>query len=81
MFMVGSLAAGYVNVTTPLVFANSTGLSFSVQNTLDSIAPGLLSLGTLFLSYFVTKKFKNFLWTALIMLAFGIVLGCLGIIV
>lgn len=81
MFMIGALAAGYINVTTPLVFANSTGLSFSVQNTLDSIAPGLLSLGTLFLSYFVTKKLKNFLWTALIMLAFGIVLGCLGIIV
>jgi PTS system mannose-specific IID component len=81
MFMIGALAANYVSVTTPLVFNSSTGLSFSVQDTLDSIAPGLLSLGTLFVSYFVTKKFKNFLWTALIMLALGIVLGCLGIIV
>lgn len=80
MFMIGALGAGYVNVTTPLAFTSSSGLSFSVQDTLNSIAPGLLSLGALFVSYFVTKKFKKFLWTALIMLALGIVLGCLGII-
>ena len=80
MFSIGALAANYINVTTPLVFSSATGLSFSVQGTLDSIAPGLLSLGTLFVSYFVTKKFKNFTWTALIMLALGIVLGCLGIL-
>ncbi|MCC8138687.1 MAG: PTS system mannose/fructose/sorbose family transporter subunit IID [Lachnospiraceae bacterium] len=80
MFMIGALGAGYVSVTTPLVFSSATGLSFSVQDTLDSIAPGLLSLAALFTSYYVTKKFKNFLWTALIMLAIGLVLGCLGII-
>lgn len=81
MFMIGALAASYVNVTTPLTFTSATGLSFSLQNTLDSIAPGLLSLGALLISYFATKKFKNFLWTALIMLAIGIVLGMFGIII
>lgn len=80
MFSIGALAANYIGVTTPLVFSSATGLSFSVQGTLDSIVPGLLSLATLFVSYFVTKKFKNFTWTALIMLAIGVVLGCLGII-
>jgi mannose/fructose/N-acetylgalactosamine-specific phosphotransferase system component IID len=81
MFMIGALAAGYVNVTTPLTFTSSTGVSAALQDTLDSIAPGLLSLGALFTSYYVTKKFKNFLWTALIMLAIGLVLGMLGIII
>ena len=79
--MIGALAAGYVNVTTPLTFTSSTGVSAALQDTLDSIAPGLLSLGALFTSYYVTKKFKNFLWTALIMLAIGLVLGMLGIII
>lgn len=81
MFMIGALGASYVTVTTPLEFSSATGLSFALQDTLDSIAPGILSLCTLFISYFVTKKFKNFLWTCLIMLAIGLVLGLLGIIV
>ncbi|MDR1766040.1 MAG: PTS system mannose/fructose/sorbose family transporter subunit IID [Lachnospiraceae bacterium] len=80
MFMIGALGATYVKVTTPIAIPTSNLGSFSIQNTLDSIAPGLLSLGTIFLSFWITKKFKNFLWTALIMFGIALVLGLLGII-
>ncbi len=79
MFMVGALAASYVTVSTPITITLTTG-SLAIQDTLDGIIPGLLPLGTVALSYFITKRTKNFLVTALSILALGVVLGCLGII-
>lgn len=80
MFMAGAMGAGYVNVTTPIEIGAGAMGAASIQGILDGIAPGLLSLGAIFLSYFISKKFGKFIITALSMLVIGLVLGCLGII-
>lgn len=80
MFMAGAMGAGYVSVTTPITIGAGAMGAASIQGILDSIAPGLLSLGAIFLSYFISKKSGKFIVTAVSIMAVGLVLGCLGII-
>lgn len=80
MFMMGVLAANYISCTTPLVINTSAGVTYAIQEFLDSLLPGLLPLGVFFLAYWITKKRKNYLVTALVILAIALVCGFLGIL-
>lgn len=53
--MMGILAGNYVNVTSSLEFSIS-GRPFNVQETLDSILPGILPLLTVGGVYFYYKR-------------------------
>ena len=56
VFMMGALAASYVDISTPLSFSIN-GEEMVVQDMLDSIIKGLLPLGFVMGSYFFLKKF------------------------
>lgn len=56
VFMMGALAASYVDISTPLQFAIN-GEEMVVQDMLDSIIKGLLPLGFVMGSYLFLKKF------------------------
>ena len=75
LFMMGVLAANYVKVTSSLAFTIS-GKEFVIQDTLDTVFPGLLPILTVFgvYGYFV-KKGMN-VTKALIGLT--VILGILG---
>ena len=77
LFMMGILAANYVKVTSSLAFTIS-GKEFVIQDTLDTVFPGLLPILTVFgvYGYFV-KKGMN-VTKALIGLT--VILGVLGAI-
>ena len=79
MFMVGALAASYVTTATGIMLPAGELGQMPLQEVLNGIVPGILPLGMVGLSYFVTKKGKNFLWTALIILGVSILFGLLGI--
>lgn len=56
MFMMGALASSYVSLTTVLEIPLQSG-SIVVQEMIDAIAPGLLSLAAVFGAYwFISKK-------------------------
>ncbi|WP_196601849.1 PTS system mannose/fructose/sorbose family transporter subunit IID [Pectinatus frisingensis] len=75
IFMMGILAASYVNVKTPLAFTIS-GKAFVVQDLLDKILPGILPLITVLSVYvYFTKKGLK-ITQALLWLT--VVLGVLG---
>jgi mannose/fructose/N-acetylgalactosamine-specific phosphotransferase system component IID len=68
MFMMGTLAANYVDVTTPIAFSLN-GEEMAIQDFLDGIVKGLLPLGFVMGTYFFLKKFPyKILWALLIML-------------
>lgn len=81
LFMMGGLAASYVNVSTPLVL-NTGNVNLSVQaDVLDKIVPGLLPLLTVTGVYILIDKIKrNYSLAVLIILAAGLILGGLGIL-
>lgn len=56
VFMMGALAASYVDISTPLSFTIN-GEEMVVQDMLDGIIKGLLPLGFVMGSYFFLKKF------------------------
>lgn len=56
MFMMGALASSYVSLTTVLEIPLQSG-SIVVQEMIDAITPGLLSLAAVFGAYrFISKK-------------------------
>ena len=82
LFMMGTLAAQYVNVNIGLNWAGNEGASVNIQAILDSIIPGLLTILTVFgvYRYQSSEKgstMKATLWLTLI----GLICGCLGILV
>ena len=80
LFMMGGLAASYVNVSTPLTI-NTGSTVFKVQDVLDKILPGLLPLLTVTGVYFLIDKIKrNYSLAVLIILVASLALGGLGIL-
>lgn len=64
IFMMGTLSGSLVKLSTPLTV--NVGNGFAVQDILDKIAPGLLPLGVIVLSYYLMKyrkvKMNTILW-------------------
>ncbi|MBZ2175996.1 PTS system mannose/fructose/sorbose family transporter subunit IID [Schnuerera sp. xch1] len=56
LIMMGALSASYISLTTPLKFNFSGGTTIVIQEILDTIAPNLLSLATVFIIYGYIKK-------------------------
>ncbi|CAK7030074.1 PTS system mannose/fructose/sorbose family transporter subunit IID [Fusobacterium varium] len=56
LFMMGALAASYINVKTPMEIAVKNSQPILLQQILDSIIPGLLELTAVFVIYFYMKK-------------------------
>lgn len=73
--VVGGVLASWVNVTTSLKLYNSNGKVFlNLQNQLDSIFPGLLTvLITIFCWWLMSKKHVSAIWTMLILVAISFV--------
>lgn len=75
MFMMGILAASYIDVSSPLKFAIS-GNKFVLQETLDKILPGLLPLLVVGGLYFFFEKkglkvTQALLWLTLVLIVLG----------
>lgn len=80
MFMMGALAASYVDISTPLQFTIN-GEEMVVQDMLDEIVKGLLPLGFVMGSYFFLKKFPyKILWLLLIIVAICLLGSLTGIL-
>ena len=73
--VVGGVLASWVNVQTSLKLYNSNGKVFlNLQNQLDSIFPGLLTvLITIFCWWLMAKKHVSAIWTMLILVAISFV--------
>lgn len=81
MFMMGGLAGGFVNVSTPLVIDTGSSVFNLQKDVLDSIIPGLLPFLTVAGVYVLLDKIKrNYSLAVLIILVIGLILGGLGII-
>lgn len=77
MFMMGALAASYVDISTPLEFSIN-GEEMVVQDMLDSIIKGLLPLGFVIGSYFFLKKFPYKILQLLLIIVAVCLLGSLA---
>ena len=78
MFIMGGMAAKYVNIQTIVKFTSDIN-EVSLQSMLDSIIPGLLSLASVFGFYGFVRKKVNTNWLILGTLVFGIAMSYLGI--
>lgn len=76
VFMMGALAASYVDISTPLSFSIN-GEEMVVQDMLDSIIKGLLPLGFVMGSYFFLKKFPYKILPLLLIIVAVCLLGSL----
>lgn len=78
--MIGALSAAYVSLNTSLVFEFS-GVEINIQETLDSILPGILPLSFVFLVYHLMAK-KNFSTVKVLGVVFliGFALSLVGVI-
>ena len=80
LFMMGSLAAGMVDVQIKLAISTSGTPMYIQTDILDKIIPGLLSILTVFAVYGYLKKGGNMMKATFWILGFGMLLGCLGIL-
>ena len=79
MFMMGSLSASYVSLSTPLEIATMDS-AISIQGLLDSILPGLLPICVVLAIYFILRnKTQKFGWIALGVVGVSLVGALLGI--
>ncbi|ALB29799.1 PTS system mannose/fructose/sorbose family transporter subunit IID [Companilactobacillus heilongjiangensis] len=78
--VVGGVLASWVNVTTSLKLVGSNGKVFlNLQDKLDSIYPGILTVAiTFFCWWLMTKKHVSAIWTMLILVAVSLVGVLLG---
>ena len=75
LFMMGGLAATFIQVTTPLSIQTG-GTVYSIQEILDSILPGLLQLATVGGVYLYLEKVnRNYTQIVLLMIGIGLILG------
>ncbi|SAZ59078.1 PTS system, mannose/fructose/sorbose-specific IID component [Enterococcus faecium] len=80
LMSIGAMTSSLVRFTIPAVF-KSKGGEINVQQMLDDIFPGILSLGLTFFVYFLLKKKVKVLWIILAIFVFSIVgvyIGLLG---
>lgn len=81
LFMMGSLSAGYVNLTTPIEWTNAIGEVQSLQGYLDNLFPQLLPLLVVFGIYIFFKKIGQKYVTVLVtIIILSMVLSFLGIV-
>ena len=80
LFMMGGLSATMVSVTTP-IFIPTSGTPMKIQaDILDKVAPGLLTLAAVLLTYAYIMKGNTMTKATLMLLLVGTVLGVIGII-
>ncbi|WP_308008738.1 PTS system mannose/fructose/sorbose family transporter subunit IID [uncultured Fusobacterium sp.] len=81
LFMMGALAASYINVKTPMEIAVKNSQPILLQQILDSIIPGLLELTAVFVIYFyMKKKGPNYNIVMGVILVLSIVASVFGIL-
>ncbi|MFI3618891.1 PTS system mannose/fructose/sorbose family transporter subunit IID [Enterococcus avium] len=82
LFMMGGLAATYINVTTPLVLQSGGVEKLSIQkDILDAILPGIIPLLIVSGVYVYLEKIdRNFTHAMLIIIALGVLLGAFNIL-
>ncbi|EJE4563043.1 MULTISPECIES: PTS system mannose/fructose/sorbose family transporter subunit IID [Enterococcaceae] len=76
MFMMGALSSSFVKLTTKVKF-NINGQMVVIQDTIDQIAPGLLSLGLVFLVFWAIKYKKMSITKLLLILIVFCLVGAL----
>ncbi len=80
LFMMGSLAATFVNASCPISFT-AGGSTYVIQELIDSLAPGIIPLAIVMGVYLYLEKVGNkFLRALLALLVIGIVCGAIGIL-
>jgi len=80
MFMMGAIAANYVDISTPLKFTAS-GTDFVVQDMLDNIVKGILPLAMVMGTYtYLKKKGNKIIRALLIIVAICLVGSLIGIL-
>lgn len=81
LFMMGALAASYINVKTSMEIAVKNSQPILLQQILDSIIPGLLELTAVFVIYFyMKKKGPNYNIVMGVILVLSIVASVFGIL-
>ena len=79
MAMMGALSASMVSLSVALT-ANFNEATLSVQDKIDSIMPGILSLGVLFIYYYlISKKHISVAKLVVATIIFGIVTAAIGL--
>lgn len=78
MFIMGGMTAKYVSITTTLKFVNEYK-EIAIQEMIDNAVPGLLTIGTVFIYYFLLKKKVKTSWLTVGTMVVGILLSVLGI--
>ncbi|WP_282925637.1 PTS system mannose/fructose/sorbose family transporter subunit IID [Helcococcus kunzii] len=76
LFVIGGMIVNLIGLTTPLTF----GENFVLQDTLDTIMPGILPLFSTLLMFWLTKKKVNTLLILAIIIISGILLSYFGIL-
>lgn len=74
--VIGAMIASMIGITTPL----KMGKAFSLQKTLDTIFPQMLSLGATFFMYWLLKRKVSTTWILIFTIVGGIILSVLGIL-
>lgn len=82
LFMMGGLAATYINVTTPIKISTGEIEKISIQtDILNAILPGIIPLLIVVgVYYYLEKVDRNFTRAMLIIIVAGVVLGALNIL-
>lgn len=80
LMAIGGLVGTWVNITTPITYTSAEGVSVAIQPLINSIMPGLLSLGITLAIFAATRKgVKSNLLMGIVFVA-AIVLGGFGIL-
>lgn len=78
--MMGALSASYVTLSTPLEFTVRGGSSIIVQDILDMVAPGILPLAAVFITYaYLRKKGPRYTKILLTVVIVSVIASVLGI--
>ncbi|QIO84633.1 PTS system mannose/fructose/sorbose family transporter subunit IID [Pediococcus acidilactici] len=76
LMVIGSMIASMIGITTPL----HVGKAFSLQKTLDSIFPQMLSLAATFSMYYLLHKKVSTGWILTICIVSGLLFSVLGLL-
>ncbi|MCR1897642.1 PTS system mannose/fructose/sorbose family transporter subunit IID [Irregularibacter muris] len=81
LFMMGSLSANFIKISTPVSINLSNTNGISIQEILDGIAPGLLPLAVVFgIYYYLKNKSQNISVLLVIILAISLIGSYFGIL-
>lgn len=81
LFMMGALAASYINIKTPMEIAVENSQPIILQQILDSIVPGALELFAVFsIYYYMKKKGPNYNIIMVTILIVSVITSILGIL-